>query len=65
MSTSLMSKDREEAKKKGYWALGASVGTGALVVVGAPIVMSAGAAAGAVYLTYKWFMFRAKRGMRF
>jgi hypothetical protein len=23
------------------------------------------AAGGAVYLTYRWFMFRAKRGMRF
>jgi hypothetical protein len=65
MSTSLMSKDRDEAKKKGYWALSAAVGTGALFAVSAPVVMTAGAAAGAAYLTYKWFMFRAKRGMRF
>lgn len=64
MTTSLVSKDRDEAKKKGYWALGAAVGSGALFTVGAPI-LGAGAAVGAAYLTYKWFMFRAKRGMRF
>lgn len=65
MTTSLMSRDKEEAKKKGYWALGAAAGSGALFVVGAPVLITAGATAGAAYLTYKWFMFRAKRGMRF
>lgn len=62
--TSLMVRDREEAKKKGYWAVGAAAGSGALLWLGFPI-LGAGAAAGAAYLTYKWFMFRAKRGLRF
>ena len=64
MSTSLITRDREEAKKKGFWAAGAAAGAGALFLINAPI-LGAGAAVGAAYLTYKWFMFRAKRGMRF
>ena len=63
--SSLMARDREEAKKKGMLAAGAAAGAGVLFVVGAPIFLSGGAAVGAAYLTYKWFMFRAKRGMRF
>ena len=62
--TSLMVRDREEAKKKGYLAIGATIGTGVLFAINAPF-LGAGAAAGAAYLTFKWFMFRAKRGMRF
>jgi hypothetical protein len=62
--TSLMVRDREEAKKKGYLAVGATVGSGLLFWAGAPF-LGAGAAAGAAYLTFKWFMFRARRGMRF
>jgi hypothetical protein len=62
--TSLMARDREEAKKKGIWALGAAGGAGLLLTLGFPILGTA-AGAGAVYLGYKWFMFRAKRGMRF
>ena len=64
MTTSLMVRDREEAKKKGYLAMGATVGSGVLFWFGAPF-LGAAAAAGAGYLTFKWFMFRAKRGMRF
>jgi hypothetical protein len=64
MTTSLMVRDREEAKKKGFYAAGATIGSGLLFWAGAPF-LGAGAAAGAVYLTFKWFMFRAKRGMRF
>jgi len=63
--SSLMTRDKEEAKKKGYLALGTAVASGTLMAINAPIVLSAGAAAGAAYFTYKWFMFRAKRGMRF
>ncbi len=62
--TSLMARDREESKKKGIMALGAAGGAGLLLTLGFPI-LGTGAAAGAVYLGYKWFMFRAKRGMRF
>jgi hypothetical protein len=64
MTTSLMGRDKEEAKKKGILALGAAAGSGVLFVVGWP-VLGAGVAVGASYLTYKWFMYRAKRGMRF
>ena len=63
--SSLMTRDKSEAKKKGYLALGTAVASGTLAVVNAPIVITAGAACGAAYFTYKWFMFRAKRGMRF
>jgi hypothetical protein len=62
--SSLMARDRDEAKKKGILAVGAAAGAGALFLVNAPI-LGAGAAVGAAYLAYKWFMFRAKRGMRF
>ncbi len=62
--TSLMARDREEAKKKGLFALASAGGAGLLLTLGFPI-LGTGAAAGAAYLTYKWFMFRAKRGMRF
>jgi hypothetical protein len=62
--TSLMVRDREEAKKKGMMALGAAGGAGLLLTLGFPI-LGTGAAVGAAYLGYKWFVFRAKRGMRF
>jgi hypothetical protein len=64
MSTSLIERDKTEAKKKGMYAAAAWGGT---VVLGAAIgtVLWVPAAVGAGYLTYKWFMFRAKRGIRF
>jgi hypothetical protein len=49
----LMSRDRAEAKKKGMYAAAAWGGT----------VLPA--AAGAGYLTWKWFLYRAKHGIRF
>jgi 4-amino-4-deoxy-L-arabinose transferase-like glycosyltransferase len=63
MTQSLMSRDRAEAKKKGLLALSAWVGTGLLFyyTTFGGLLLGAGAA----YLTYRWFMFRAKRGMRF
>lgn len=64
MGTSLMSQDRMTAKKKGWTAALAWVGSGALLAVTSPILGGAGVV-GAAYLTYRWFMFRAKRGMRF
>jgi hypothetical protein len=64
MTTSLVARDREEAKKKGLWAAGAAAGSGVAFVFGWTFI-GAGALAGAAYLTYKWFIFRAKRGMRF
>jgi hypothetical protein len=64
MGTSLTTRDRTEARKKGLMAVGAWGGAGLLVLAHWPVVGLV-AAGGAGYLTYRWFMFRAKRGMRF
>jgi hypothetical protein len=66
MSTSLIESDKAEAKKKGTYAAAAWGGTVLLGAgLGASMIFVLPAAVGAGYLTYKWFMFRAKRGMRF
>ena len=62
---SLISRDKSEAKKKGIYAAAAWGGTGVLLVAAGPGLLVAAGAAGAGYLTWKWFSFRAKRGMRF
>jgi hypothetical protein len=62
--TTLREKDEMEAKKKGLVAGAALVASGAAVVVGAPVLGLIGLVPTA-YLAYDWFMFRAKRGMRF
>jgi hypothetical protein len=64
MSQSLMSRDKMEAKKKGLFALSAWTGAGILFFY-TTAFWGLLAVGGAVYLTYRWFMFRAKRGMRF
>lgn len=64
MTQSLMARDKAEAKKKGLIALSAWVGSGLLFFLHWPIVGLLGVAS-SLYLTYRWFMFRAKRGMRF
>ncbi len=63
MTESLMSRDKAEARKKGLYALSAWAGTGILLFYST--FLGVFGAAGAAYLTYRWFMFRAKRGMRF
>ena len=65
MTTSLVSRDKSEAKKKGLLAGGAWGGTALLVAMSVTPFLWVPAAGGAAYMTYKWFMFRAKRGMRF
>ena len=62
--TSLMVRDKVEARKKGMLAVAAWGGSGFLWFAGWPVMAVAGVA-GAGYLTWKWFLFRAKRGMRF
>jgi hypothetical protein len=62
---SLVSRDKVQAKKKGMLAAAAWGGTALLAWGSVSFFLLAPAAAGAGYLTYKWFMFRAKRGMRF
>lgn len=65
MTTSLVSRDKAEAKKKGMLAGAAWGGTALLAVLTTSAFLVVPAAGGAAYMTYKWFMFRAKRGMRF
>jgi hypothetical protein len=60
----LMTRDRTEAKKKGIYAAAAWGGTVVLGVAASPILWIP-AAAGAGYLTWKWFLYRAKHGIRF
>ena len=60
----LREKDEETAKKKGLMAgaaLATAVGVG---IVGHPVLLVAGLVPTAV-LAYDWFIYRAKRGMRF
>jgi hypothetical protein len=64
MTTSLIERDKAEAKKKGMFAAAAWGGTVLLGIAASPILWLP-AAVGSGYLTYKWFMFRAKRGIRF
>jgi hypothetical protein len=64
MTQSLMSRDKAEAKKKGLLALSAWTGS-ALLFFYHFTTFGLLAVGGAAYLTYRWFMFRAKRGMRF
>jgi hypothetical protein len=63
MSQSLMSRDKTEARKKGLFAFSAWAGAGLLVFYHPMFGLLT--AVGAAILTYRWFMFRAKRGMRF
>jgi hypothetical protein len=60
----LMETDKRTARRKGFTAAAVGAGGVALAIVGAPWLGVIGLA-GAGYLTYDWFMYRAKRGMRF
>jgi len=61
---SLVSADKSTSRKKGIMAAGAATGSALLIAFG-PAVLGVAGLVGAGYLTYDWFMFRAKRGMRF
>jgi hypothetical protein len=60
---SLIEGNKRTAKRKGLTAA-AVAGGSALLFVFSPVLGVAGLA-GAAYLGYDWFMYRAKRGMRF
>lgn len=62
---SLVLRDKAIARKKGAWAAAAWTGSALLFTVAGMPIMGVAAAGGASYLTYRWFLFRAKRGMRF
>ena len=61
---SLVETDKRTARRKGFTAAAVAGGGVALAVAGAPVLAIIGLA-GAGYLTFDWFMYRAKRGMRF
>ena len=63
MST-LREKDEETARKKGVMAGAALAATGVAAVLVTPVLGVVGLVPTA-YLAYDWFMYRAKRGMRF
>mgnify|MGYP000899922512 CR=1 FL=1 len=62
--TTLRERDEETAKKKGLMAGAALAATGVAAVAVSPVLAVVGIVP-AAYLAYDWFMFRAKRGMRF
>ena len=62
--SSLVSTEKKTAKRKGWTAAAVAGGSVAVAIAGAPIIGVIGLV-GAGYLTYDWFMYRAKRGMRF
>lgn len=64
MSSSLVQRNKAVAKRKGTLAAATAAGAGVVFVAGAPVVAILGLA-GAAYLTWDWFTFRVKNGMRF
>jgi threonine/homoserine/homoserine lactone efflux protein len=60
---SLVETNQKTARRKGLTAA-AVAGGSALLLTAAPVIGVIGLV-GAGYLTYDWFMYRAKRGMRF
>jgi threonine/homoserine/homoserine lactone efflux protein len=59
----LTTTNQKTARRKGLRAA-AVAGGSALLLASAPVIAVIGLV-GAGYLTYDWFMYRAKRGMRF
>ncbi|HEY0189951.1 MAG TPA: hypothetical protein VGC42_02440 [Kofleriaceae bacterium] len=64
MVSSLVQRNKGVAKRKGALAAATVAGAGVVAVAGAPVVAIIGLA-GAAYLTWDWFSFRMKNGMRF
>jgi hypothetical protein len=65
MASSLIQRNKVVAKRKGTMAAAAAAGTGVLAVLGGGPVVAVIGLAGAAYLTWDWFSFRVKNGMRF
>ena len=65
MTKSLMQADREVAKKKGLVAASVAAGTAAVFIFTGLWPLGLIGLAGSGYLTWDWFKYRAKRGMRF
>jgi hypothetical protein len=60
---SLVQADKDRARRKGLTA--AAVAGGSVLLAVASLPLGIIGLVGAGYLTVDWFMFRAKRGMRF
>ena len=60
----LVSRKKSIAKRKGTAAAAATTGSVALMVLVNPVLGLVGLA-GAAYLGWDWFSFRARNGMRF
>lgn len=62
---SLADKDKDTARKKGLAAGAATAGSVALIATGVAPILGIIALVPSAYLVKNWFMYRAKRGMRF
>ena len=62
---SIIKRNKAIARRKGSIAAAAAAGSAAFMVLGGPVVLGVLGLAGAAYLGYDWFHFRAKNGMRF
>jgi hypothetical protein len=58
-----MASDKATARRKGLTA--AAVAGGSVLLIGLSAPLGIIGLVGAGYLTFDWFMYRAKRGMRF
>jgi hypothetical protein len=65
MGGSIIKRKKSVARRKGTVAAAAAAGSAAFMVLGGPVVLGVLGLAGAAYLGYDWFSFRAKNGMRF
>lgn len=65
MASSLVQRNKVVAKRKGTLAAATAAGAGVVAVAGGPAVLAILGLAGAAYLTWDWFSFRVKNGMRF
>ena len=63
--SSLVQRNKVGAKRKGTIAAVTAVGAGVVAAAGAPVIVGVLGLAGAAYLTWDWFSFRVKNGMRF
>jgi hypothetical protein len=65
MASSLVQRNKVVAKRKGALAAATAAGAGVVAVAGGPATLAIIGLAGAAYLTWDWFSFRLKNGMRF